>query len=101
MIVKAWNNGAHHSTGAGYAIRIRRADRDAFFNPSWSTVIFDLPNGIRLQRRPSASFSDGCIEIRDKEIGKWLIGIGQARWPHKRPPGFSMIQIRGNHFQII
>lgn len=35
MIVKAWNNGAHHLTGAGYGIRISLADYNDF-NPRWT-----------------------------------------------------------------
>jgi hypothetical protein len=101
MTVKAWTNGRRHRTGAGYGIRIARADRDIFFKPIPSIVIIDLPNGKRIQRPPSDSFSDGCIEIRDKEIGKWLISRGHATWPYRQPPAFSMIQVKSNHFQII
>lgn len=31
MIVSAWNNGAFNETGAGYGVRVKKYDRDQFF----------------------------------------------------------------------
>src|SRR5438552_464999 len=100
MIGTAWNNGAHHSSGAGYGIKFTRSDRDAVFNSS-SQVSLDLPNGSHVQRVPSASFQEGCIEIRDSKIGRWLIGTHQAPWPRGNPPKFTVVRVSANHFRVI
>jgi len=100
MIGTAWNNGSHHRTGAGYGISFTRPDRDAFFNPL-SQVRVDLPNGSQVQRLPSPSFRQDCIEIRDAKIGRWLISTGRAPWRKGFPPKFTVMQLHGNHFRII
>lgn len=86
-LVSAWNNGNHHSSGAGCGIRFRRGDLE---------TLFPEPGSIRLRIgekgaeectiRLSNSFWKGCPEIRDKRIGLWLINSGLGCWEKGRPP---------------
>jgi hypothetical protein len=41
MIVTAWHNGSPRSTGAGYGLKVSRADRDKCFARTWSRVALD------------------------------------------------------------
>ena len=41
----AWNNGAHHRSGAGYGLSVSAADRDRFFRRIWRTVRLRIDNG--------------------------------------------------------
>src|SRR5687768_7845400 len=42
-IVTAWNNGAHHSSGAGYGVKLTTKDRDAYLKREWGRVEIYLP----------------------------------------------------------
>ncbi len=42
MIVTAWNNGRHHTSGAGYGLKVGAADRDRFFDSAANAVVLDL-----------------------------------------------------------
>jgi hypothetical protein len=44
--VTAWNNGAHHASGAGYGLKVKAADGDAYFRRHWRTATIELPNGV-------------------------------------------------------
>ena len=37
-IVTAWKNGAHHSSGAGYGVKLTTKDRDAYLKREWGRV---------------------------------------------------------------
>lgn len=73
MIVKAWNNGEHKATGAGYGVKLSVEDRDSFFDPEWETVFVTLPNGVKLEANvKKASFwNNTCIELINKKFGQW------------------------------
>lgn len=71
MIVVGWNNGSPNDrTGAGYGIRITRADRDRYFEKSWKSVIIELEGEGSIGVRLSDSFWENCIELRSSKIGK-------------------------------
>jgi hypothetical protein len=104
MVVTGWNNGTKRLTGAGYGLRITENDRNVFFQRSWSSVIVDLPNGTTVNPNLSASFwktgPRKCIELRNAQIGRWMIQNGLAPWQKNNPPIFNLIQLAGNRFRL-
>jgi len=103
MIVTAWNNGAHHESGAGYGLKISAGDRDRYFRREWGSVILELegvldPISVNIDK---PSFWDpACGELISKEIGQWLRSNAKAPWPKWRPPKFSMEPISDNRFFV-
>ena len=93
MQVKAWNNGKHRSSGAGYGLKVSVSDRDRYFDRRWGSVSLKLPNRVEIEVNTNKkSFWDTtCRELIHKEIGAWLRGSGSAPWPHGHPPQFEMI----------
>jgi len=101
MRAAAWNNGHFTSTGTGYGLSINAGERDRWFRRTWPSVILDLPNGrTGIRVRLSNYFWRNCPELRSAEVGRWLIGIDHQRWPRGKPPAFTLIQVRGNHFAV-
>jgi hypothetical protein len=50
MIVTAWNNGQHHSSGAGYGVKVNPMDRDKYFSHKWETILLKLEGNTGLWR---------------------------------------------------
>ena len=85
---KAWNNGSHHATGAGYGIQLDANDRNKYFDTNWNTVTLFLeetscPISVNVDK-PSF-WGEVCKELIKKEIGIWLIDNGVAPWPKMHP----------------
>lgn len=101
MIVKAWNNGSHRASGAGYGLRISRADRDKHFRREWDKVAVQLPGWDEpLMVNITPSFWRNCTELRHKEIGVWLRDNGFAPWPKGQPPEFQMEPVGSRQFRV-
>ena len=101
MKVTAWNNGKHHSTGAGYGLKISAEDRDRYFDKRSETVKIRLPDGkgIEVNVAKSSFWNETCRELISKELGLWLIAGGHAPWPKGHPPGFELTPNR-DYFQL-
>ena len=77
MIVVGWNNGSpNNRTGAGYGIRIKREDRDRYFQRRWPFVTIEAGKGNIIKVNLSSSFWKGCTELRSAKIGKWMLDHG-------------------------
>ena len=105
LIVSAWNNGEHHESGAGYGLEISAADRDAYFNPNWQSVILEIQLDDRVidaevNVMKKFFWDPNCGELIKKEIGRWIIGQGYARWPRGHPPRIELIPVGGRRFSI-
>jgi hypothetical protein len=100
MRVTAWNNGSHHSTGAGYGIRVSPDDRDSYFSCGWDCVVVDLGTSGRASVPLSGSFWARCTELRSADIGRWLVGERLAPWPKGNPPSLSLTHLGGNAFRL-
>jgi hypothetical protein len=100
MRVTAWNNGSHHSTGAGYGVRISLDDRDLYFSRGWDHVVVDLGASGRARVSLSGSFWARCTELRSADIGRWLVGERLAPWPKGNPPSLSLTHLGGNAFRL-
>ena len=53
---RGWHNGSPRSSGAGYGIRISKADRDRYFVPGWDDVELEFPDGQRVEVDQTGSF---------------------------------------------
>jgi len=103
MIVTAWNNGAHHTSGAGYGLTMSACDRDRYLSREWDSVILELegvPNLIIVNIRKQSFWEGDCPELIKKEIGQWLRSNGKAPWPKRHPPKFCMEPMSGNRFFV-
>lgn len=103
MIVTAWNNGAHHESGAGYGLKISAGDRDRYFRREWGSIILELqgvPEPITVNTDKPSFWDPVCGELISKDIGQWLRSNGKAPWPKRNPPKFSMEPISGNRFFV-
>jgi hypothetical protein len=103
MVVTAWNNGAHHRSGAGYGFKVRREDRDRYFRRSWGTVLVELPGTTtptEVNIDKDSFWGPTCRELISKEIGLWLRANGYAPWPSGQPPKFAVEPLGGRRFGL-
>jgi hypothetical protein len=103
MIVKAWNNGAYSSSGAGYGLKITVVDRDRYFHTDWEDVILELeeyPHLVEVNVKKESFWGPVCRELISKDIGVWMRENGLAPWPKGRPPKLEMQPIGGRRFKI-
>ena len=94
MIWTAWNNGAHHASGAGYGFKIDVTDRDRYFQENWDTVSIELPRAperfVKVNIHKQSFWGPSCREVISQGIGRWLIAEGHAPWPKGAPPKFEV-----------
>src|SRR2546428_590633 len=103
MTVSAWNNGAFNRSGAGYGLRVSKADRDSVFSRSWNQIVIELPSaepGQAVVVRLSPSFWRSCSELRRAEIGRWLIGCGYVIWQKSQSSTFRFESFGRNKFVL-
>ena len=102
MKVTAWNNGSHHSNGAGYGFKVRTEDRDKHFDRTWENVEVELPNGdvVEAKIEKDSFWNTKCRELINKEFGKWLIHKSFAPWENGKPPNFELVHVANNRFRL-
>jgi hypothetical protein len=88
--------GAH--SPAGYGVKFTPADRDRYFEQSWTHVILELEDGPVIEVRLTDSFWRSCSELRSAELGRWLLESGRAPWPKHAPPRIAVDPVNGNRF---
>jgi hypothetical protein len=72
IVVTAWNNGAEHPSGAGYGLKISKADRDRYFRRTWREVRVRLPSGklINVNTDKKSFWGPSCRESISVGIGE-------------------------------
>lgn len=93
FVASAWNNGSHHSSGAGYGLKVSASDRDRYFDRRWGMVELHLPTlgePVRVNIDKDSFWSGNCRELISREIGQWLQKIGKAPWPNGSPPRVAL-----------
>jgi hypothetical protein len=105
MIWTGWDNGAHHSTGAGYGLKVTAVDRDSHFKRSWLTVLIELPKGDRFiiveaNSAKKSFWGPKCRELIHKDIGRWMLDAGCAPWPHGMAPKFEVESFGDRRFRV-
>lgn len=99
----AWNNGAHHPTGAGYGIKLDAANRNRYFKREWKTVMLSLEGfgGIVEVNVDKHSFwGPDCRELISREIGTWLLESNRAPWHAGEPPKLRLEPIGEAQFRV-
>jgi hypothetical protein len=99
-----WHNGRPRNSGAGYGIKISKADRDRYFVPGWDNVQLEFPDGQRTQVDLTRSFwkpETPNAELRDAAIGRWLIAQGLAPWARDSPPRLVLASLGPKHFSVM
>ena len=102
-IVTAWNNGAHHSSGAGYGVKLTTKDRDVYLKREWGGVEIYLPgraNPTKVNVEKDSFWGRQCRELISHEIGKWLLSTGMAPWPKGLPPKFRFVARSERAFEL-
>jgi len=105
MIWTGWNNGDHHSTGAGYGFKVTAADRDRHFKRTWRTVTIELPSGdgltiVEANVTKKTFWDPQCRELISKDIGRWMLARGHAPWPDGMPPRFEVVSLGDRRFRV-
>jgi hypothetical protein len=103
MRASGWNNGSPSTSGAGYGIRISKADRNSYFVPTWTHVQLQFPDGSTARVQLSSSFwkpLSPCSELRSAAIGRWLIAQGLAPWKKGSPPKLVVSPLSNNDFLV-
>jgi hypothetical protein len=88
FIARTWNNGSHHSSGAGYGLKIQLEDRAQFFNRNWQIVILHLDGyerPIEVNVAKASFWNRTCGELISQDIGIWLQRNNRNRWPNRQP----------------
>ena len=96
-IVTAWNNGAHHSSGAGYGVKLTIKDRDAYLRREWGRVEIYLPgraNPTKVNVEKDSLWGRQCRELISHEIGKWLLATGMPRGQGGCPQSSDSLRVR-------
>lgn len=102
MIVKAWNNGKHQASGAGYGVKLSVQDRDSFFDRKWKKVIITLPDGVKVEAnvKKDSFWNETCRELINKKLGVWFIENNLAPWASGYPPEFKLTSQTNNCFVL-
>jgi hypothetical protein len=101
MIVTAWNNGQHHSSGAGYGVKVNPMDRDKYFSHKWETILLKLEGEhgfVEVNTNKKSFWFGSCRELISKDIGQWLLRNDLAPWEKYNPPKLNLEPIKGNKF---
>jgi hypothetical protein len=105
MTWAGWNNGEHHSTGAGYGLKVTVADRDRHFKRTWRTVSIELPRGngftvVDANVAKESFWGPKCRELISRDIGRWMLDEGYAPWPDNMPPKFEVELSGDRRFRV-
>ena len=103
MIVTAWNNGAHHISGAGYGIKIGAQDRDRFFDRRHASVIMRIEGHsteFSVNTNKKTFWNKNCRELIHLQIGIWLRESRLAPWPKDEPPKLDLRRLDGGSFLL-
>ena len=92
-IVTAWNNGAHHSSGAGYGVKLTPKAGTPISDASGDGLKSTSPavQSDESKRQENSFWGRQCRELISHEIGKWLLATGMAPWPRGLPPKFRFV----------
>ena len=105
MVWTAWSNENKVNSGAGYGFRIRRCDRDEYFDRVWENVSVVLPfrdedRSILIAIAHKGFWVGRCQELRSKHIGEWLLAEGHAPWSPGCPPKCAVTVTSRRRFTV-
>lgn len=96
MKVSGWKSGR---SGGTFGLRIRKRDRDEFFNKTWrfASIDFDCDH---VDIKITDGFWGDCPELRDPFVKVFLEKKGLVPWPKGHPPKMELTPFGGNRFRI-
>jgi len=102
MKVTVWNNGNYHDNGNGYGIKVRKEDRDRYFDKTWTHINIVLIEGAEPIKCNigQRAFWNTCRKIISVNIGKWLIKRNLGQWRKGKPPRLALIPLHDNWFML-
>ena len=99
IIVKTWSNGkANEKTGSGYGLRIGKNNRDKYFSDN--VKYFLIINNKKIKMNITPGFYKECPEIRDKEIGMFLVNNNLHKWKKRSTHPLNMIKVDDETFEL-
>jgi hypothetical protein len=98
--VTVGNNGRWNQSGAGYGIKLKSADRDRYFDRTWTDVAVGIEGLGSADVKLSASFWAHYRELRSIHISTWMRANGFASWPNGNPPSFQLRRHGGRRFKL-
>lgn len=103
MNVTAWNIGSHNRNGSGYGFKVKKTDRDAFFQKQWKSILLEIPDEaepVEINIDGEKFWSENGHELICTPLGKWLRKNGLAPWRHGNPPSFDLEPVEENRFRV-
>ena len=103
MVVTAWNNGAHSRNGNGYGFRVQIADREAFFQKEWTSILVEVEGqseGVEIPLEAYHFWSENSAPLPCAPVGRWLRHNGLAPWGVGNAPVFLLEPVEGNRFRV-
>lgn len=83
FIVSTWSNGKPTEKGSGLGIRIEKNDRDKYFDNSVHEIDLTMDSKI-YNIKITDRFWENCPELKDKEIGLFLIRHNIHMWASRK-----------------
>ena len=99
MQASAWKGGG----GYTYGIRVGSANRDSFFDKSWTEIEVEI-DGQAHRFTLTPGFWNKCPEFRDSGasvIRDWLRQNHTLDWLKGKPPQVELIPLGGNRFRLV
>lgn len=90
-----------HGSGI-YGIRVGYANRDTYFDTSWSEVEVEIDGQFHTFRL-TKGFWNKCPEIRDRGtpiFKQWLQKHKTLKWPYRQPPAMQLLPLEGKKFRL-
>src|SRR5215211_7594407 len=103
VLVTAWNNGAHHSSGAGYGLKLTTRDRDVYLKREWGHIDLYLPgraDPAKVNLDKDSLWGRQCRELISRHIGEWFLNTGIAPWQRGLPPRFRLVARSERAFEV-
>jgi hypothetical protein len=103
MVVTAWNNSAHSRNGSGYGFRVHPADRDAFFQQDWKSIVVEVEgqgDPVEIALEGTNLWAEAPGPLPCAAVGRWLRHNGLAPWTQGNPPVFLLEPVEGNRFRV-
>lgn len=101
MKASAWRGGSRDNLQ--YGIRVGRANRDAYFDRSWTSIEVSMDG--QWETFPlTPGFWNQCTEFRDSgspRIRHWLERHFTTDWPKGQPPHFTLKPMGEGRFQLV
>ncbi|WP_427157005.1 hypothetical protein ACQFX9_16575 [Aliinostoc sp. HNIBRCY26] len=101
MQASAWKNGI--GKYINYGIRIRKNNRDEFFDRTWKEIKVEIDSET-YNFTLTSTFWTTCPEFRDgkeKVIRHWLEKYKALTWTKRKPPKVELVSLGYGKFRLL